>query len=78
MNAPEKLPQAEAELCTIILSWSDALLVMGSFQQALKRTERDFSLGKCIAADLESETAIASELQRQVLFRLPPSQGRQP
>lgn len=70
MIAPEKLPQ---EPCTITLTWSQALLVMGSFSQALERTEREYKRGKCSAADLESAAAIANELQRQVLFRLPPS-----
>lgn len=80
MIAPEKLPQiAGDELCTITLTWSQALLVMGSFRQAVERTEREHKRGKCSASDLESAVAIANELQRQVLFRLPPSADwRQP
>jgi hypothetical protein len=63
-------------LCTITLTWSQALLVQGVFSFGLKRTQRNFECGLCSAADLENERAIARELQRQILFRLPPSTAK--
>lgn len=65
--------QSGDDLCMITLPLSQALLVMGNFNLAMKRTERDFVRGLCSAADLEAEGAISNELQRQIFFRLPPS-----
>lgn len=62
-----------ADLVTITLTQSQALTVMGNFNLAMKQTERDFKRGKCSSSDLEEETAIAIELQRQVWFNLAPS-----
>lgn len=73
MNNPAELKQLSDDLCTITLTRPQALLVMGNFNLAMKQTERHLVRGLCSAADLESETVIAAELQRQILFRLPPS-----
>lgn len=78
MSAPCKSIRAGDELCTITLVWSDALLLAGVFNQAIQKTEREFNRGLCSFADFETERAISNELQRQVLFRLPPSADRRP